>query len=201
MVDARGERRTQFPLPEAWTREALATAGFHGFVSLVGLRGRDLPPGRGIYVVLRADPVRPPLFLDESLLRAYPIGVLERRWIDGAEVLYIGKAESGLRDRLGGFKPNRANHSGGRSIWQLAEADSLLVCWVETPLDYSEDVEGDHVDAFVGVYGRRPFANVGPPARGTVESRSSSPKPVRARDRRGQGRELVFVDLDALDLS
>ncbi|MBF4549432.1 hypothetical protein [Pseudoclavibacter sp. VKM Ac-2888] len=192
------ERRTDFPLPDAWTRDALVRAGFEGFVPLIGLNGRDLPPGRGIYVVLRADPVRPPLFSDESLLRAYAIGDLERRWIDGAEVLYIGKAERGLRDRLGGFKPNRANHSGGRSIWQLAEADTLQVCWVETPRDYSQDVEGDHVDAFVAVYGRRPFANVAPPARGTVQSRSSTPKPVRGRGRRGQGRELVFVDLDAM---
>ncbi|WP_267238560.1 hypothetical protein [Pseudoclavibacter sp. VKM Ac-2867] len=192
------ERRTEFPLPDAWTRDALVRTGFEGFVPLIGLSGRDLPLGRGIYVVLRSDPLPAPLFLDESLLRAYAIGDLERRWIDGAEVLYIGKAERGLRDRLGGFKPNRANHSGGRSIWQLAEAATLQVCWVETPWDYSEDVEGDHVDAFVGVHGRRPFANVAPPARGTVQSRSSTPKPVRGRGRRGQGRELVFVDLDAM---
>lgn len=194
------ERRTRFLLPEVWTREGLASAGFQGFVPLMGLHGRDISEGRGIYVVLRSDPARPPVFLAESLLRAYAVRDLERRWVDGAEGLYIGKAESGLSGRLGGFKPNRANHSGGRSIWQLAEADSLLVCWVETPKNFSEDVEGDHVDAFVRAYGRRPFANVAAPAKGTVESRAAHPKRERTRSRRGQGRELVYVDLDSLDL-
>lgn len=201
MVGAEGERRTQFPLPEAGTREALAIAGFQGFVPLVGLRGQDLPSGRGIYVVLRSDPTPAPSFLSENLLGAYPVPDLERRWVEGAEVLYIGKAEPGLRKRLGAFKPNRANHSGGRSIWQLAEASTLLACWREAPHDDSEDVEGDHLDAFVRAYGRRPFANVKPPRLGTAQSRSSTPKPVRARGNRRQGRELVFVDLDALDLN
>lgn len=195
--DMRG-RRTRFPLPDGWTRDALAAAGFQGFVPLLSLRREALPSGRGIYAVLRADPTASPSFSRETRLRAYSVGELEERWVDGAEVVYIGKAESGLCDRLGGFKPIRTNHSGGRSIWQLAEAETLLACWIETPREHSEDVEGDHIDAFARASGRRPFANVAPAAGGTVSSRPTTPKQKRPRARagRGRGRELVFFELD-----
>ena len=68
--------------------------------------------------------------------------------------------QGGLRDRLKPFSKKSASHSGGRAIWQLQEADSLLVCWIETPGYRADRVEDDFIDQFKAVYGLTPLANV-----------------------------------------
>jgi len=50
-------------------------------------------------------------------------------------------------------------HWGGRYIWQLADADSLLVCWKELDCDVPLVVEQQMIDEFVASCGKLPFAN------------------------------------------
>jgi len=120
-----------------------------------------------VYIVLRPDAELPHDFLDENpvkraRLRVYTPEDLSRRWVAGASVVYIGKAmgSEGLRDRLRPFSRKSNSHSGGRAIWQLHDATSLLVCWTETPGYRADQVEDDLIDRFKAVHGLTPFANV-----------------------------------------
>jgi hypothetical protein len=158
-----------------WTREGLASAGFAGFVRLADLPVSDAPAVPGVYVVVRQCDGAPEF---RSASRAgrfkrrdpsVPWERLEAEWVAGAEVVYIGKAAGGksgrrgLRKRLEEFRRFGAGepvgHWGGRLIWQLAESDSLLVCWRETAEDPGA-VESAMIADFTAQFGRRPFANL-----------------------------------------
>ncbi len=129
---------------------------------------KQVPSDRGIYVVLRADPSSTYELLVVSPIEKrapYPLDDLESRWHVGATVVYIGKAggAGGLRQRLRPFSRKKINHSGGRSIWQLAEAETLLVCWQTHPnatADEIDAIETAWIASFKAAHGgRRPFAN------------------------------------------
>ena len=87
---------------------------------------------------------------------------LRANWVDGAEVVYIGKADN-LRRRLREFarfgegKP--IGHWGGRLIWQLADSAELVVAWTETPGRMPREVEVEMISAFRSAWGKPPFAN------------------------------------------
>lgn len=88
--------------------------------------------------------------------------VLDRNWVSGAEVVYIGKANN-LRRRLGEFAAFGAGkavaHWGGRLIWQLADTAALRVAWRVTPEVVPVQVEGEMIAKFRQLYGQSPFAN------------------------------------------
>ena len=91
-----------------------------------------------------------------------PLSELCANWVEGAKVLYIGKAKS-LRKRIsqylrfGDGKP--VGHWGGRYIWQLTDAQKLIFCWM--PVDGDPDaVETEMICRFREHYGSRPFANL-----------------------------------------
>lgn len=153
---------TDFPLPHTWDRAGLENRGFTGFVRFSDIDWKVVPMNPGIYVVVRADLT--PSAISEMSAPAYrPYGVddLTTRWIDHAEIVYIGKANGagGLRSRLRPFARRAANHSGGRSIWQLSNAEQLIVAWSPTPGWDPELVEKEYIRAFREVFGQRPFAN------------------------------------------
>lgn len=142
----------------------LEAVGFQGFVPFAALMGAAVPVEAGVYIVLRTATTAPEL-LEVSRARAgsaYPLPDLEGRWVSESPVLYIGKAEAkvgGLRKRLGQYARKGSSHRGGRSIWQLADQDELLVAWLVTPGESAESVEIRYRAAFADVYGRWPFAN------------------------------------------
>lgn len=161
--------------PRPWSADALREGGFVGFVPLVALQASDVPTAPGVYAVLRRTTASP-VFLEASAGGRFkgkdpsaPSEVLGRKWVDGAEVLYIGKAtpgsagRRGLQKRLDEFRRFGAGepvgHWGGRYVWQLADRDELLVAWNATHEDASV-VESRMLRDFVAHYGALPFANL-----------------------------------------
>ncbi len=113
-----------------------------------------------------------------------PLEDLKRHWVNGARVLYIGKAggrssKQSLRDRLhtymdfGRGKP--VAHWGGRYIWQLANVRDLRICWKITSGE--EDpaiVESELIKEFKTKYGQRPFASARDPSPAPFNSQPSA---------------------------
>jgi len=152
-----------------FTRAGLELDGFLGWVPFTQMKAADkVPKTGGVYVVRRVQ-TSPPEFLPSSIGGWFKgkdptvsPDVLVANWVEGAEVVYIGKADQ-LRRRLrqfadfGSGKP--IGHWGGRLIWQLTECETLLVAWRETPGEVPKDVEVGMIDEFRTVYGKPPFAN------------------------------------------
>lgn len=151
--------------------DELKDAGFKGFIPVSELRDGALnmiPDVSGVYMVLRVSD-EAPVFLEKGSGGYFKgkepnvsVAELEANYVDGASVVYIGKATS-LRKRIRAYirfgqgKP--VGHWGGRYIWQLADASQLLFCWM--PVDGDADaVETDMICRFRDRYGCRPFANL-----------------------------------------
>lgn len=155
------------------TRQAVEERGFRGFVPFSLLSTQLLPLDGGIYVVIRASDTAP-TFLAASTAGwrkgvnpAVRIEQLAAKWVDGAEVLYIGKADAGtaaghgLRGRLRQYARHGAggtSHHGGRYIWQLQDAAALLVAWKPAPDPRGE--ENAMLAEFETLHHALPFANL-----------------------------------------
>jgi hypothetical protein len=163
------------PSLQPWSREALSEGGFVGFVPFSALPASAVPTDPGVYAVLRISDA-PPTFVETSPAGRFKgkdpsvsVDVLASRWVDGPEVLYIGKAtpgsagRRGLQKRLDEYRRFGAgepvNHVGGRYVWQLADADDLLVAWNATHED-AATVESRMLRDFVERYGVLPFGNL-----------------------------------------
>lgn len=158
--------------PAAWDRASLEAAGFLGFTPLTRLVASDIPPERGAYLVTRpqgSDPtflVNNPMTWNRSRAASYEVDDLTQRWIGDCSVVYIGVAAGiqGLRQRLLQFAAMNSSHSGGRSIWQLADSASLLVSWKVA--EDARTLEDQLLRAFILDHdGRKPFANRAGPRR------------------------------------
>lgn len=131
----------------ALTRQVLEARGFCGFVPFSLLATRLLPLDSGIYVVIRVS-ASAPTFLAASTAGwrkgsnpAVSTTQLAAKWVEGAKILYIGKADAGaaaghgLRGRLRQYARHGlggTSHHGGRYIWQLQDSAALLVAWRPT---------------------------------------------------------------------
>lgn len=157
---------------DRWTRAALQSEGFVGWVPWSGCPAAlkiDSAAG-GVYVVLR-EALDEPAFLTASPAGTFrgdpsvPPATLIENWVPGASVLYIGKGDHGrLVRRLAEFvdfgRGGKQRHWGGRLIWQLDDAGSLLVGWRILARDEGPvDVEAAMLDDFRASYGKPPYAN------------------------------------------
>lgn len=160
-----------------FTKEALQAKGFQGFVPIQELRSSPerIPALRGVYVLLR-DATPAPVFLESGTGGFFKgknpnvsLNVLEQNWVKSSSVVYIGKAgdpgkAATLRTRLWqylrfGIGAN-VGHWGGRYIWQLEDAENLLVCWLPLPEGIPSELESALIDSFRQEHGVRPFANL-----------------------------------------
>ncbi|QCB96184.1 hypothetical protein E5206_03965 [Arthrobacter sp. PAMC25564] len=159
-----------------FTKQALTADGFAGFRSFAELELTEIPQAPGIYAVLIPEGVVPRFLATSAGGRfkgkdpSLPGPVLSAEWVDGAEVLYIGKAgagktgKRGLRKRIQEFadfgRGAPVGHWGGRLIWQLAESQSLVIAWKVLPGSEVDAAEARCHAKFIQRHDRLPFANL-----------------------------------------
>ena len=100
---------------------------------------------------------------------------LKGKWVNDANVLYIGKAggttkngrvyKSTLRKRIKEYmkfgKGKNIGHWGGRYIWQIKESDDLIIAYKILDADNPVIEEQKLINKFKNHYnGRLPFANL-----------------------------------------
>jgi len=157
-----------------FSRASLSGAGFEGWVAVSAVRRELVAPGtQGIYLLYReADTV--PEFLERSPAGTHKgkdptedRAVLADRWVRGAHVVYIGKADltgtTSLQKRLWDYirqgRGRSAGHWGGRYAWQLADSQDILAAWRVTATSPRREEEELRA-RFVTRFGKLPFANL-----------------------------------------
>lgn len=149
----------------------LKNEGFEGFVTVNQLAQNLNQVGKdgGIYLVLYTND-NAPEFLEIGtgghFKRKDPNVSLEelaKNWIKGEHIVYIGKADQlnrRLKELLKFGQGEDVAHWGGRFIWQIKEAQNLVICWKYT-VNKPEKVEKEMIQAFKSEHnGERPFANL-----------------------------------------
>ena len=154
----------------------LKNDGFTGFRPIAKLEINRIPQHQGIFVVLAPQGFKP-RFLNRSTAGTFkkknPSLTPEQlagEWVEGSEVLYIGKAGAGsqgnrgLRRQIQEFidfgRGKPPGHWDGRLIWQLAGSSQLLVAWKELPVEsLNAALVSCHQD-FHDSYNKLPFANL-----------------------------------------
>lgn len=162
-------------------RQSLKQDGLTGFRAVADLDINRVPQKPGIFAVLLPDGRAPegyrPQFLARSTAGVFKkkdptlkADALEAEWVDGADVLYVGRAgpgskgNRGLRRQIQEYvdfgKGKPPGHWDGRLVWQLAAANQLVIAWKELPVEQLAGAEAGYHAAFVAEYGRLPFANL-----------------------------------------
>jgi hypothetical protein len=157
-------------------RHSLKEDGFTGFRTLAALDINRIPQRTGIFAVLQPAGYEP-RFLPKSTAGVFkkkdpsvPETALTAEWVDGADIVYLGKAGAGskgnrgLRRQIQEFidfgKGKPPGHWDGRLIWQLADPGSLLIAWKELPAEAVNEAEAGYHARFRDDYARLPFANL-----------------------------------------
>lgn len=154
---------------KSFDQRSLQKAGFTGWMPFAAARSSDESPRTGGVYVVRYDGADPPKFLPASCGGWFKDrdpsvtpDTLEANWVEGAEIVYIGKADD-LRRRIkqfadfGAGKP--VGHWGGRLIWHLPNPERLQIAWREAPGRLPLQVEAELISQFRDENGKSPFAN------------------------------------------
>ena len=149
--------------------------GFCGFEKIASLGNAccPVPKEAGVYMVLIPDATWQPVFrasgAGDKINKVAPKSLheLEHRWVQGARIVYIGKAggpqyKTTLKVRLQAYMRYgngiKAAHRGGRSIWQMKGVEDCLVVWRVAPED-PRACERILLQKFNDIYRNLPFAN------------------------------------------
>lgn len=156
----------------------LKEQGFLGFLSVRELRlSTDIIPKiRGVYVVIRNKDNAPEFLIKGTggfFKKKDPnvsIDELNNNWIEDSKIVYIGKGgdpgvdatlNSRIKQYLSFGKGGKVGHYGGRYIWQLSDAEDLILAWKTLPDEIPSEVETSMIEEFKRLHnGRRPFANL-----------------------------------------
>lgn len=151
--------------------EDLKNDSFEGFIAIEKLKDdRSMVPQKpGVYFVLRLCETEPK-FLEIGTGGFFkqknpnvPIEKLKNKWLECEPILYVGKAEN-LNNRLSLYmkfgQHQNVGHWGGRYIWQLADANDLIVCWKVLNNVNPRNYEKDFLEKFYEIKGKLPFANL-----------------------------------------
>lgn len=146
--------------------------GFDGFIRVSELRDSKflIPDEAGVYVVLRVSQADPE-FLEKgtggfSQGKNPNVSMVEltENFVYGVKTVYIGKASTSLRKRVGQLlrfgAGSAVSHWGGRYLWQLADSDNLMIAWKPTPDCDPRTIEARMIQDFISLHGKRPFANL-----------------------------------------
>jgi hypothetical protein len=145
--------------------------GFVGFVKVADLLDsiKQVPRKGGVYIVLRTNST-PMQFLEVGTGGFYQgkkpnadLKTLVNKVVKDSITIYIGKGVNlrrRLRELLRFGKGYDVAHSGGRYLWQISDADDLLVAWKPTPTQDPRSVEASMLTDYINEYGKLPFANL-----------------------------------------
>lgn len=152
--------------------EKLKEKGFKGFKTVKELRTSlvTVPEVKGVYVVIR-DKESKPEFLEHGtggfFKKKNPNISMEKLkdyWVDGTPIVYIGQTERELKKRIEELirlgQGKAVAHWGGRIMWQLKDADELIIAWKELPDSDPKEVERNLLIDFKSIYCKLPFANL-----------------------------------------
>jgi hypothetical protein len=150
----------------------LAADGFEGFFTVVQLLEKpELLPNNvpGVYQILWRGGKQPrfldrnPAFWHKRRDPTVAVTLLIARWDPLSPILYIGKAKRKFERIMAYLKFGNgysAAHWGGRYIWQLADAEKLIVCWKPCIAETERSVERSLLAKYKAHYGHLPFANL-----------------------------------------
>ncbi len=152
------------------TVEDAQDAGFTGLLPIAECIRKGLPSGEppsstgGVYLLCSSPGFRPEFIPPQqarNVCRPWSVDCLANKWVDGVDVLYIGKGKNvrrRLQQLLRHAQGRAVNHTGGEIIWQLRGAKRLLLCW--RSYQNPEAAEASLIHAFSqAAQGSLPFAN------------------------------------------
>lgn len=141
-----------------------------------------VPSAPGIYFVTTMHPAEPDSFLEVGTGGYFKgenpnvsISELRQKWVDGASILYIGRAggtepggrkyKATLQKRLEQLlkfgSGKNIGHRGGKYLWQCEDSEDFQIHWYATSKNENPvQLERQLINAFSENYGRLPFANL-----------------------------------------
>ena len=156
----------------------MKNAGFQGFNTIESLMSSGcskVPLQSGVFLVVWPSESMPE-FLKQSAVGDFkgrnpsvPEEALQDRWVQGAKVVFIGRAggetqEETLQWRLRQYVRTGQGRAIGRLdeslIWQIKDCFQMSVCWVKSGTDNPVDLEKSLLVLFEDTYGSLPFANL-----------------------------------------